>query len=112
MKELLEWTAERYQVGLLSNIMPGFIQIMIDKGVIPHLDYAAVVDSSEVGAIKPESKIYEIAQGLTGVLPEEILFIDDSRANLMAAEKCGWKVMWFDDYYPEESIKRIKNALG
>jgi FMN phosphatase YigB (HAD superfamily) len=112
MKELLEWTAERYQIGLLSNIMPGFIQIMIDKGVIPHLDYAAVVDSSEVGAIKPESKIYEIAQGLTGVLPEEILFIDDSRANLMAAEKCGWKVMWFDDYYPEESIKRIKNALG
>lgn len=112
MKELLEWTTERYDVGLLSNIMPGFIDIMIEKGFIPNVSYKAIVDSSEVGAIKPEPQIYEIAEGLAGVSPEQILFIDDSRANLMAAEKCGWKVMWFDDYYPEESIKRIKNSLN
>ncbi len=112
MKELLEWTSQRYDVGLLSNIMPGHIERMQHEGLIPTIDYKAVVDSSEVGAIKPESKIYEIAQGLVNVQPHEILFIDDARANLMSAEKHGWKVMWFDDYRPEDSIANIKRTLA
>ena len=62
-------------------------------------------------AIKPEQKIYEIAAGLTGVKPSEILLIDDSRPNLMAAEKMGWKVLWFDDYRIDESIDRVRSAL-
>jgi len=30
---------------------------------------------------------------------------------VMAAQKLGWKVLWFDDYRPEDSVKRIKSAL-
>ncbi|MDQ3093770.1 MAG: HAD-IA family hydrolase [bacterium] len=112
MAELVEWASSRVGVGLLSNIMPGYIEAMIQNGSIPAANYAAVVDSSEVGAIKPEPKIYELAQGLADVEPSEILFVDDSRANLMAAEHLGWKVMWFDDYNPEESIARIKQVLS
>jgi len=111
MADLLNWAAEHYDIGLLSNIMPGTLGRLQQAELIPQLDYKAVVDSSEVGAIKPESKIYEIAQGLTGVKPEEILFVDDSRTNLMAAEKLGWKVLWFNDYQPEEAIARIKSSL-
>jgi len=111
MADLLSWAAEHYDIGLLSNIMPGTLDRLLKAELIPQLDYKAVVDSSEVGAIKPESKIYEIAQGLTGVKPEEILFVDDSRANLMAAEELGWKVLWFNDYQPEEAIARIKSSL-
>lgn len=112
MNELVAWASEEHGVGLLSNIMPGYIDAMVGQGLIPSIDYRAVVDSSEVGAIKPEPKIYEIAQGLAGVEPHEILFVDDARANLMAAEHLGWKVMWFDDYNPAESIKRIKAILN
>lgn len=111
MRELLVWAAERYQVGLLSNIMPGFISTMLERGILPDVPYKAVVDSSEVGVIKPESKIYEIATERAGVAPEEILLIDDSRANLMAAEKLGWKVLWFDDYQTDESVAHIRAAL-
>jgi FMN phosphatase YigB (HAD superfamily)/DNA-binding XRE family transcriptional regulator len=111
MKELLGWAAEHYRVGLLSNIMPGFINAMKQKGLIPDLPYAAIVDSSEVNAIKPEQKIYQIAQEKTGLEPHEILLVDDSRTNVMAAEKMGWHVLWFDDYRPEESAKRIRSAL-
>jgi FMN phosphatase YigB (HAD superfamily) len=39
------------------------------------------------------------------------LLVDDSRANLMAAERMGWHVLWFDDYEPQESVPRIKEAL-
>ncbi len=111
MHELVEWAIERYHVGLLSNIMPGFINIMLDKGLIPNVEYSAVVDSSEVGSIKPERKIYEIAQKKAGCLPKEILLVDDSRSNVMAAERLGWHVLWFDDFRPSESANRIRNSL-
>ena len=111
MHDVAKQVADKYDVGLLSNIMPGQIDTMLANGILPNIDYKAIVDSSEVMAIKPEQKIYEIAAGLSGVKPEQILLIDDSRPNLMAAEKMGWKVLWFDDYRVEDSIERIKTAL-
>lgn len=111
MRELAAWACEHYYVGLLSNIMPGLISTMNERGLLPDVEFTAVIDSSEVGAIKPEPRIYEIAQSKTGVEPEEILLVDDSRSNIMAAERLGWKVMWFDDYRPAESAARIRTTL-
>ena len=111
MQELVSWAAEHYHVGLMSNIMPGFIDTMMQRGVLPRVPYKAIVDSSKVHAIKPEPEIYQVGQSMAGVEPKEILLIDDSRPNLMAAEKAGWHVLWFDDYRPEESVSRIRTAL-
>lgn len=111
MQSLLVWASEHYHVGLLSNIMPGFINRMIAEGALPRLKYDQIIDSSVIKAIKPEEKIFQIAAERAGVAPEEILLIDDSRPNLMAAEKQGWKVLWFDDYRPDESAARVKRAL-
>jgi FMN phosphatase YigB (HAD superfamily)/DNA-binding XRE family transcriptional regulator len=109
--ELITWASERYGVGLLTNIMPGFLDAMKQRGLIPNIQYDAVVDSSVVHAIKPEAKMYEIATQQAGYPASEILLVDDSRTNLMAAEKSGWRVLWFDDYHPEESVTRIHDAL-
>ncbi|MBA3758665.1 HAD-IA family hydrolase [Candidatus Saccharibacteria bacterium] len=112
MQELVSWASENYYVGLLSNIMPGFIDAMVERSILPKVAYASIIDSSKTGSIKPEQQIYEAAQAYaSGCAPTEILLIDDSRANLMAAEKLGWKVLWFDDYRPDESIVRVRSAL-
>jgi FMN phosphatase YigB (HAD superfamily)/DNA-binding Xre family transcriptional regulator len=111
MHELVAWAAENYKVGLLSNIMPGFIPDMIASGLLPDVAYDAIVDSSEVGAIKPEPRIYEIAEDRAGVPAGEILFIDDSRSNIMPASQRGWKVLWFDDFRPDESVARVRASL-
>ncbi len=111
MQELLQWASERYQVGLLTNIMPGLLSAMRRNGQLPNIAYDAVIDSSEVAAIKPEPQVYEIATARAGVPAEEILLIDDARPNLMAAEKQGWHVLWFDDARPEESVERVRGAL-
>jgi len=111
MQELLSWAAGPYQVGLMTNIMPGFLEAMLKKGLIPNVNYDTIIDSSKVGHIKPEHQIYEIAQKQTGCKPEEILLVDDSRANVMAAERAGWHVLWFDDYRPSESAKNVRTAL-
>ena len=111
MNELVLWTSEYYHVGLLSNIMPGFIDEMLSNKLLPNVNYSAIIDSSKTGSIKPEPQIFEAAQHYTNCEPSEILLVDDSRANIMAAEKFGWHVLWFDDYRPGESAARIKDAL-
>lgn len=111
MQDVLKWASERYQVGLLTNIMPGFLSAMRREKILPTLPLDVIIDSSEVAAIKPESKIYEIAQERAGVPPGEILLIDDSRVNLMAAERLGWHVLWFDDSRPQESVDRVRQVI-
>lgn len=111
MPELLQWTIERYKVGLLTNIMPGLLRSLQQAGKVPALPYDVVVDSSEVGSIKPEPAIFQIAEERAGVPPQEILLIDDTQANLKIAESRGWHVQWFDYARPEESVDNIRKAL-
>ena len=111
MHEIIESAAQHYKVGLLTNTMPGFIDALRKNGKIPNIHYDAVIDSSEVGALKPEAKIYEIATAQAGHPASEIMLIDDSRPNLGAAAKLGWNVMWFDDTQPEKSAAAVRQAL-
>lgn len=111
MQEILRRTAEQYPVGLLTNIMPGFLSAMFSRGLLPDLNYAAIIDSSEVGEIKPAPKIFEIAQERAGRPASEILFIDDTRSNLQTAERLGWHVLQFDASALQESLDKINSSL-
>jgi FMN phosphatase YigB (HAD superfamily)/DNA-binding XRE family transcriptional regulator len=111
MHELVAWAAKNYHVGLLTNIMPGFVDALLNKGFIPDIPYESIVDSSKVRAIKPEPEIFQIASERTNCKPNETLLVDDSRANLMAAGHFGWRVLWFDDYRPMEAVARVRTAL-
>lgn len=111
MQELLKWAAQHYKVGLLTNIMPGQVSALSRAGKLPAIKYDAVIDSSEVGAIKPEAQIYEIAQARANLPAGEIMFIDNDRVNVMAASKLGWQVMRFDDSRPEEMTEAVRKAL-
>jgi FMN phosphatase YigB (HAD superfamily) len=110
-QEAMAWAAEHYKVGIISNTFPGFIDALQQHKILPEIPYTTIIDSSAVKAIKPEAKIYKIATERAEVPAEEILFIDDARGNLMAAEKQGWRVMWFDDFQPKECAARIKKIL-
>lgn len=111
MNELLSWTLAKYKTGLLTNIMPGLLKALQDCKKVPFLPYDAIIDSSQIGTVKPESQIYEIAEKEANTSPQGILLIDDTPANLRAAELRGWHVIWFDYARPEESIANIKEAL-
>lgn len=111
MHEVVRWASTRYKVGLLSNIGEGFVEDLKAKGLIPNIQYDVIIDSSEVGIIKPDTKIYQVAQAKAGVPAGEILFIDDSRANLIPAQQMGWHVMWFNDYDSIESSEQVRAAL-
>ena len=111
MDELVTWVAENYQVGILTNAMPGQVAPMLERGLLPNVSYTTIVDSSQVRALKPENRMYEIAAERAGVPTSELLLIDDDRVNLGGAAALGWHTMSFDAYHPEESIVAVSTAL-
>jgi putative hydrolase of the HAD superfamily len=110
-QELVRWVSQHYGIGILTNIMPGFLDTMRQQSLIPDVAYDAIIDSSVVHIIKPETEMYKLAIEKAGCRPDELLLVDDSMTNLVAAEKAGWHVLWFDDYQPGESSKRIRQIL-
>ena len=64
----------------------------------PALDLLAdVVISGREGLIKPEPEIYAIACARAGLAAHELLFIDDSAANIDAARALGFDTHLFED---------------
>lgn len=102
---------ERYKIGLLTNIFPGFLDKLIEMGAVPDLPYAARIESCEVGAVKPELPIFEYAALQTNVATNRILMVDDTRANLDAAEHLGWRSFWFDEQHPNRSLGALSHQL-
>jgi len=109
--EFLQWAAENYEVGILSNNIPGYIHELTTAGKIPRVAFSAIVDSSKVKLIKPDPKIYEIAQQMAAAEPREILLVDNERANLIAADRAGWQTIQFDELEPEASLTRLRQTL-
>ncbi len=111
MDELVSWAAENYEIGILTNAMPGQVAALLDHGILPQVSYTTIIDSSEVRALKPETRMYEIAAERAGVSPTELLLIDDDKVNLGNAAALGWHTMSFDAFHPEDSIVSVSTAL-
>ncbi len=112
MHKCLTDIAKTTKVGLLSDSFPGFLNEMLKRKLLPNIKYSAVVESASVHARKPDQQMYGIAEEMAKTPGDNIFFIDDSRTNLVEAEKRGWRVLWFDDYHPKESVARVVKALS
>lgn len=63
---------------------------------LPRL-FDPIVVSSEVGFSKDDPEIFLAALQLLRVKPEECIFIDNSKDNLVAPNAIGMKTIYFDD---------------
>ena len=108
---LIKFVSENYRFGLLTNIYSGGLDDLHKNNMLPEVKFDVIIDSSKEGLIKPDQKIYKLAQKRAGFESTEILLIDDVMANLVAAQKNGWHTLWFDSASPEESIQNILKAL-
>lgn len=104
--------SREFPIGLLTNIHIGFYQHCITHGHIPKISYAAVIESCQVGMVKPQKEIYLYAQKKAHVPHESILFIDDQPENIEAAQKFGWSTILFDTENPRESLKKIGKLVS
>ena len=95
-------------VHALSNFATvkfALAQAMFD--VLNEFDVCIV--SGHVGVAKPDPRIYEILFERTGRKPRELLFIDDSVANVRAAEALGMSAI---HYAPGVDLERELLARG
>lgn len=95
--DLLPKLKEHYTLCLLSNTN----EIHKEYGY-QHHEFLNYFDklflSHEVGAIKPEEKIYRTVENFTGRPSGEHLFIDDIREYVDGAKACGWDGIQFTSY--------------
>lgn len=68
-----------------------------------------VVVSAQERVIKPERRIYEIVLERTGLEPRDLLFVDDSAANIAAAEAMGFHTHLFSD---PAALRPMIQSLG
>ena len=78
----------RFRLGLLSNANDDLRSVLTDRWQIDSL-FDDLVISAEVGLMKPDLRIYELAVARLGVQPDEALFFDDMPANVEGARMAG-----------------------
>jgi putative hydrolase of the HAD superfamily len=98
-EEMLEWMGvlrrAGLKVGLLSNLPPELgAALRAQDGFLAQFDHHSF--SYEVGAVKPQARIYEhCLQGLK-VEPQETLFLDDRQENVRGAAELGIHAILFE----------------
>jgi HAD superfamily hydrolase (TIGR01509 family) len=78
---------------LVTNATDRLPRDLDGLGLSEHLDF--VVNSSDVGIAKPSPEIFWYALAVAGAQPHEVLFIDDTSANVLAASALGIRTHQF-----------------
>ncbi len=97
----------QYHTGLISNAWSDLRQYLAKESCEDAFD--TIIISAEVGLIKPEAQIYELALDQANVQAAEALMVDDVRINIDGCQRIGMRGILFKDV--EETIQQIKALL-
>ena len=81
----------------------------IDRSFPFFRNFDGYIYSHEVGAMKPEAKIYESLEKLTGRRGSEIIYLDDRSENVAAGAERGWRAILHEA--PEKSCAAVRKFL-
>lgn len=105
MEEIVKQVATRIPVALLSNTNP--LHYELCRQNLPVLQWIPKhFLSYQLGALKPDRKIYENVIRAVGLSPSDILFIDDVEKNLLGAQKIGISTLLF------QGSEKLEKRLG
>jgi epoxide hydrolase-like predicted phosphatase len=97
----------KYKTGLISNAWGDLRDYIVKEKFDDAFD--KMIISAEVGAAKPEAKIFQIALEQFEVSPNEAVFIDDFLINIEGCEEVGIKGIHFKS--PESALQQLKELL-
>ena len=98
----------RYKTGLLSNAMSTLRGAITERFPIAEA-FDAIVISAEVGVMKPDVRIYQLALDALEVQAEEAVFIDDFADNVAGARALGMQAIQFDSR--EQALADLQDLL-
>jgi len=85
----------RYRTGLISNAWPDWRAYIIRHKLDQAFEVCVI--SAEVGVMKPEPRIFQMALEQARVRPHEAVFVDDTLAHVEAARRLGMHALLFRD---------------
>ncbi len=90
--------AAGFRLGMLSNTCSAHYEFFASGRfrMIPEA-FEVVVTSFEVGVMKPDRQIYEIAAQRADVSPRELFFVDDMPTNVAGARDVGIDAVLYTD---------------
>jgi len=97
----------KYKVGLISNAWSGLRPWMVGRGIDRAFD--EMIISAEVGVMKPEKRIYQLALEKLGVAAAESVFVDDFPENVEGAQAVGMQTIRFKE--PEKAKEELQRLL-
>lgn len=90
---LLSRLSRRYRLGIVSNFYGNLSAVCAEAGLSPFL--AVMVDSTCVGCVKPDPRIFQAALAGVNVKPDQAVFVGDSLPRDMAgARGIGMPHIW------------------
>jgi len=98
----------RIKTAVLSNTIKPHVNIIDKFGGYNHFD--VVILSTRVKLSKPNPEIYLLSAKRLAVKPEECIFIDDRKENLVPAKKLGMRIVLAES--PKQIIKDIYQILN
>jgi putative hydrolase of the HAD superfamily len=102
------------QAALRSNKVPTYIFSNTNGIAVRHIrkkfpffaHFDGYIFSYEQGAMKPDAKIYEALEHLTGRTAEGIVYLDDRAENVQAGLARGWRALLHQR--PEQTIAALR----
>ena len=96
-----------YRTGLISNAWPDMRAYLVSQNIADAFDQMVI--SAEIGIVKPDARIYQIALEKLGVAPAEAIFVDDFAVNVEGARAVGMYAIQFTQ--PDETLEELKQLL-
>jgi len=100
------------RLGILTNELMDFQgrEWVESQGWFP--DFPVLVDSSELGIRKPDTRPYLLSAELLGLPPEQIVFIDDNPAYVEGGLAVGMRSILLDVLDPGAAFDAARAELG
>lgn len=89
-------------ICLLSNALPNLSDTAKNL-----TDEKNIFTSYELGLLKPDIKIYQVILQKLNTKPQEVIFIDDKKANIEAAKSIGIHGIVFDRNTIEQEVEKL-----
>ena len=105
--EFIRSLRPRYKTALVSNAWSDSHESFVRHGICDVMD--AIIISAEVGVMKPDPRIFEIAAERLQVQTRECIFVDDKEDNLQGARRAGMTPIQFRN--TDQCIADIQEKL-
>lgn len=97
----------RIFTGVISNAWPDMRDYLIKQKFDDAFD--TIVISAEVGVMKPEARIYQIALEQAEASPDEAVLVDDTPANIEGCQALGMRGIHFRS--PQQALAELQKLL-